>query len=161
MRWKRQKKKKNYGQLYVYYTCTTGQCIGNEKMLRVWEGGGELVAAANLVTLVRFTRSDDFSSHAGSCLQKMKKKKKKKKKRIEWLNLRSFSSAVRSQLSRRLCACPTRSSFFKIRFCNLIREEEEGGGGGRTYVYILYIRCLLYTSPSPRDRQKSRMPSSA
>ena len=28
-------------------------------------------------------------------------------------------------------------------------------GGGE------YIVCLLYTSPSPRDRQKSRMPSSA
>ena len=26
---------------------------------------------------------------------------------------------------------------------------------------IMFIRCLLYTSPSPRDRQKSRMPSSA
>ena len=26
---------------------------------------------------------------------------------------------------------------------------------------ILLITCLLYTSPSPRDRQKSRMPSSA
>ena len=26
--------------------------------------------------------------------------------------------------------------------------------------YLLYT-CLLYTSPSPRDRQKSRMPSSA
>ena len=25
----------------------------------------------------------------------------------------------------------------------------------------LYVFCLLYTSPSPRDRQKSRMPSSA
>ena len=25
----------------------------------------------------------------------------------------------------------------------------------------LRINCLLYTSPSPRDRQKSRMPSSA
>ena len=25
---------------------------------------------------------------------------------------------------------------------------------------VIYI-CLLYTSPSPRDRQKSRMPSSA
>ena len=25
----------------------------------------------------------------------------------------------------------------------------------------LYASCLLYTSPSPRDRQKSRMPSSA
>ena len=24
-----------------------------------------------------------------------------------------------------------------------------------------HIDCLLYTSPSPRDRQKSRMPSSA
>ena len=25
----------------------------------------------------------------------------------------------------------------------------------------IYCVCLLYTSPSPRDRQKSRMPSSA
>ena len=29
-------------------------------------------------------------------------------------------------------------------------------------VFSVYIEiCLLYTSPSPRDRQKSRMPSSA
>ena len=27
--------------------------------------------------------------------------------------------------------------------------------------YSRYTHCLLYTSPSPRDRQKSRMPSSA
>ena len=27
--------------------------------------------------------------------------------------------------------------------------------------YNQYPPCLLYTSPSPRDRQKSRMPSSA
>ena len=27
--------------------------------------------------------------------------------------------------------------------------------------YGLQSTCLLYTSPSPRDRQKSRMPSSA
>ena len=26
---------------------------------------------------------------------------------------------------------------------------------------LLPLLCLLYTSPSPRDRQKSRMPSSA
>ena len=26
---------------------------------------------------------------------------------------------------------------------------------------INFYNCLLYTSPSPRDRQKSRMPSSA
>ena len=29
------------------------------------------------------------------------------------------------------------------------------------YYFIQYEACLLYTSPSPRDRQKSRMPSSA
>ena len=26
---------------------------------------------------------------------------------------------------------------------------------------VMHETCLLYTSPSPRDRQKSRMPSSA
>ena len=32
--------------------------------------------------------------------------------------------------------------------------------GLTTFITMAYI-CLLYTSPSPRDRQKSRMPSSA
>ena len=32
---------------------------------------------------------------------------------------------------------------------------------GATGTVLLYGHCLLYTSPSPRDRQKSRMPSSA
>ena len=46
-----------------------------------------------------------------------------------------------------------------------------GGGGGSNDESIHYLvaeqhldgplPCLLYTSPSPRDRQKSRMPSSA
>ena len=31
----------------------------------------------------------------------------------------------------------------------------------RTLDGHMHISCLLYTSPSPRDRQKSRMPSSA
>ena len=30
-----------------------------------------------------------------------------------------------------------------------------------SYIIMQYEGCLLYTSPSPRDRQKSRMPSSA
>ena len=30
-----------------------------------------------------------------------------------------------------------------------------------TWEFLDYVSCLLYTSPSPRDRQKSRMPSSA
>ena len=32
---------------------------------------------------------------------------------------------------------------------------------GRVLATIEALICLLYTSPSPRDRQKSRMPSSA
>ena len=30
-----------------------------------------------------------------------------------------------------------------------------------TFIGITHISCLLYTSPSPRDRTRSRMPSSA
>ena len=37
---------------------------------------------------------------------------------------------------------------------NQLRLSRGGGQG------VLSV-CLLYTSPSPRDRQKSRMPSSA
>ena len=33
--------------------------------------------------------------------------------------------------------------------------------GGITEHNTVALTCLLYTSPSPRDRQKSRMPSSA
>ena len=36
---------------------------------------------------------------------------------------------------------------------------EKGGVVGNNSMRL--INCLLYTSPSPRDRQKSRMPSSA
>ena len=32
---------------------------------------------------------------------------------------------------------------------------------GNCKSYMEYITCLLYTSPSPRDRTRSRMPSSA
>ena len=51
------------------------------------------------------------------------------------------------------------------------RWEESSSGPPRKYYVLsesgkqflkeLDITCLLYTSPSPRDRQKSRMPSSA
>ena len=34
-------------------------------------------------------------------------------------------------------------------------------GVARSVSDFHYCTCLLYTSPSPRDRQKSRMPSSA
>ena len=42
----------------------------------------------------------------------------------------------------------------KTQLINTVNEKE-------CVVEIEFNICLLYTSPSPRDRQKSRMPSSA
>ena len=39
-------------------------------------------------------------------------------------------------------------------------DNMQGSGGELRFHFICHT-CLLYTSPSPRDRQKSRMPSSA
>jgi anti-sigma regulatory factor (Ser/Thr protein kinase) len=59
--------------------------------------------------------------------------------------------------------------FVRDRGCGLRRKDsrnlftEEGGFG----LYLMkeltdrFTHCLLYTSPSPRDRTRSRMPSSA
>ena len=62
-----------------------------------------------------------------------------------------------------------------ISFCRYDWKHERGDWvveinkdtDGHLNLYITNIKsdslydCLLYTSPSPRDRQKSRMPSSA
>ena len=53
------------------------------------------------------------------------------------------------------------SEFYQTSPFNLQKSE------GETLVYIfsnedgIYVGCLLYTSPSPRDAHESRMPSSA
>ena len=46
---------------------------------------------------------------------------------------------------------------FYLRPCFPIPRDAVTNGNGDTTT----TSCLLYTSPSPRDRQKSRMPSSA
>ena len=42
-----------------------------------------------------------------------------------------------------------------------IRGEQVEAGWGRQIRSYVMQPCLLYTSPSPRDRTRSRMPSSA
>ena len=59
-------------------------------------------------------------------------------------NLSSKVDAIKSDLEKLL----SDNSF------NIVKTEDIGR---RQLAYT----CLLYTSPSPRDRQKSRMPSSA
>ena len=55
-------------------------------------------------------------------------------------------------------------SEFKSRYHNFISHEQETLDGKLDEIIYEFegsTDCLLYTSPSPRDRQKSRMPSSA
>ena len=45
---------------------------------------------------------------------------------------------------------------------HLTGDSDSGISSDYTYTTAINVNgCLLYTSPSPRDRQKSRMPSSA
>ena len=66
------------------------------------------------------------------------------------------------------CLLPTIWGNFKLRSYRYSSPNKElepiviiSGDvrGDKSFVY--FFACLLYTSPSPRDRQKSRMPSSA
>ena len=66
-------------------------------------------------------------------------------------------------------ACTKMDPFFPdLRNYKEYREPFLGGGSVAIHITKKYPKldiwvndCLLYTSPSPRDRQKSRMPSSA
>ena len=62
-----------------------------------------------------------------------------------------FLGAGKTTLLNRLLASPDMANVAVI-----INEF-----GDVSLDHLLVESCLLYTSPSPRDRQKSRMPSSA
>ena len=50
---------------------------------------------------------------------------------------------------------------FLWHLADQIEEHDLIGLGGGAIVSYLVSICLLYTSPSPRDKRQSRMPSSA
>ena len=52
---------------------------------------------------------------------------------------------------------PITSEEDRIVEIEVIDEKLSNNRGGMTFLYD----CLLYTSPSPRDKRQSRMPSSA
>ena len=63
--------------------------------------------------------------------------------------------------------------FIPFIFLSCFEDDDDNGayaseindfiwkGMNAAYLYKADIICLLYTSPSPRDRTRSRMPSSA
>ena len=72
------------------------------------------------------------------------------------------------ELSKSKQIIPTRMEFVDI--AGLVKGASKGEGLGNKFLanirevdaIVHVIRCcLLYTSPSPRDRTRSRMPSSA
>ena len=70
------------------------------------------------------------------------------------------------KLAERIGAVILRSEgrMFPVEMHYLEKREDLSGSGAAEVAAReaeRLVRCLLYTSPSPRDRQKSRMPSSA
>ena len=47
------------------------------------------------------------------------------------------------------------------QWSELVEQFDCGSDSMELFCQQQDLACLLYTSPSPRDRQKSRMPSSA
>ena len=67
------------------------------------------------------------------------------------------SAARRDMLAHRLALEPFARGFSGLR----AQYSDVLLALAAMVVVVLLVTCLLYTSPSPRDRQKSRMPSSA
>ena len=48
-----------------------------------------------------------------------------------------------------------------VKVAGMVKDFEVDSSDPEDWVYPQEYHCLLYTSPSPRDRTRSRMPSSA
>ena len=86
-------------------------------------------------------------------LQRLQAEYANYRKRVERDRAVAYESAIGSVLTELLALLD-----------DVDRAEQHGeltGGFKAVADQLNSITCLLYTSPSPRDRQKSRMPSSA
>ena len=86
---------------------------------------------------------------------------KSKKSKIPdgvWTSCPSCESALyKPELQKTLYVCPKCDHHLRIGSRTRFNIFFDNGN----FTEIASNVCLLYTSPSPRDRQKSRMPSSA
>ena len=83
----------------------------------------------------------------------------------------NFASYINSSTIKKILKTTTYIALFSIVFITswAVPQEEASANSNwqcndayaRAYFYKLDWDCLLYTSPSPRDRPLSRMPSSA
>ena len=83
--------------------------------------------------------------------------------RKEWLHLQPAlmeSTVFPLPFQSHLIFCVIATIFFVIQFIRMRRMYQLVFAVAVPATLLLYI-CLLYTSPSPRDNGRSRMPSSA
>ena len=105
--------------------------------------GGAIVADGAVVAANRFGHATGFSDKTCPCGQ---------------IGCLETVAAEHHQARPRVLvvldrACQRRRHPVQVRLVQRLRQAPAGGDRLQA--------CLLYTSPSPRDRQKSRMPSSA
>src|SRR5665811_1820358 len=73
--------------------------------------------------------------------------------------MRGGANAKHLAIRRLLLIVFAASAILSIFFPGLLSKLAQELGIGRGTDLVLYAFCLLYTSPSPRDRTRSRMPS--
>ena len=78
----------------------------------------------------------------------LKQKRDSRRMRRRWVSIDSYIAALTDDQVDALLGVPAHRSW------NAIRRNKRAGR-------LLGRPCLLYTSPSPRDKRQSRMPSSA
>ena len=73
-----------------------------------------------------------------------------------WWNSRAHSNKLKDNN-----ILPLNGGFYKFKSGQFKHIWDDFALNPEYWQLHYYNTCLLYTSPSPRDRQKSRMPSSA
>ena len=82
--------------------------------------------------------------------KQIKDLKKKRDSNIVWLNDRWVYKEIQPYVHQANASAGWNFNWDFSESCQFTKYKKDQ-----------YYDCLLYTSPSPRDRQKSRMPSSA
>ena len=95
---------------------------------------------------------DDFMIASTQARERMQSDNAKKKTQIA--ELQQFVSRFSANASKARQATSRAKQIEKIQL-------EDIKPSSRVSPYIRFTHCLLYTSPSPRDKRQSRMPSSA
>ena len=73
-----------------------------------------------------------------------------------WWKLKVNISGYQNEKEDKLVTEIFKNRIFRLIYPNIYQKNHKF-----SRILVQLYDCLLYTSPSPRDRQKSRMPSSA